>query len=147
MKPLLLPLLLASTALAATRPSTWAIAVPYANDRQLLATDFLRLPWHDEARNRDVPVKIYFPADAAGPVPVVLFSHGLGGTRETYEYLGRQWAANGYVVVHLQHVGSDDSAWRGQDRPMQSMRRAINVQGALDRVGDVKFVLDQLEAI
>jgi predicted dienelactone hydrolase len=80
-------------------------------------------------------------------MPVILFSHGLGGTRDTYEYLGRQWAAHGYVVIHLQHPGSDDSAWRGQQRPMQSMVEAANLQNALDRDQDVKFVLDQLEAL
>src|SRR5439155_21437910 len=78
------------------------ITPPYAPERKLATTDFLRFDWKDAKRDRDVPVKIYFPTDAAGPVPVVIFSHGLGGTREHYEYVGRQWAANGYVVVHLQ---------------------------------------------
>ena len=27
--------------------------------------------WHDGARDRDVPVKIYYPADAHGPCPVL----------------------------------------------------------------------------
>ena len=41
--------------------------------------------------------------------PVVLFSHGLGGSREGYGYLGSYWAAHGYVAVHLQHIGSDET--------------------------------------
>ena len=39
---------------------------------------------------------------------MIVFSHGLGGTRDGYEYLGRHWASYGYVSVHLQHKGSDD---------------------------------------
>ena len=92
-------------------------------------------------------MKIYFPTDAVGPFPVIVFSHGLGGTREGYEYLGRQWAANGYVCVHTQHIGSDDSAWRGQAQPMQAMRAAANLQNSLDRPKDVKFVVDQLASL
>src|SRR5256885_2019775 len=120
------------------------IAPPYAPDRKMLATDFVRVDWHDAARNRDVPAKIYFPTASAGPFPVIVFSHGLGGTREGYEYLGRQWAANGYVSVHLQHIGSDDSAWRGKDQPMQTMRQAANLQNAIDRAKDVQFAVEQL---
>ena len=65
------------------------IAPPYAADRTMLASDFVRADWHDVARNRDVPAKIYFPTEGAGPFPVIIFSHGLGGTREGYEYLAR----------------------------------------------------------
>src|SRR5450432_2590905 len=118
------------------RPVAPPVAVPYAAERKLSATDFVRFDWNDSARNRAVPVKIYFPTDGSGPFPVIIFSHGLGGTRETYEYLGRQWAANGYVSVHLQHIGTDDSAWRGQDKPMESMKRAINLQQAIERAKD-----------
>src|SRR5262245_52892801 len=77
-----------------------------------LKVGVLRLEWKDAARNRPVPVKVYYPSELAQRFPVILFSHGLGGTRETYEYLGRQWASHGYVAVHLQHLGSDDAVWR-----------------------------------
>lgn len=138
-------LVMCATTFAAEVPAP--VRVPYAPDRKLLQTEFLRLDWNDTARKRQVPVKIYYPADANGPFPVILFSHGLGGTRENYEYLARQWSANGYVCVHMQHIGSDDSAWRGQDRPMQSMRQAANAQNSIDRAKDVSFALDQLEAV
>ena len=48
------------------------------------------------------------------PVPVILFSHGLGGNREGSKFLGEHWAARGYVAVFLQHPGSDDSVWKGK---------------------------------
>ncbi|MCY2993583.1 MAG: hypothetical protein NTY19_37750 [Planctomycetota bacterium] len=62
----------------------------------------------DPARSRDIPLRVYLPA-AKDPAPVVLFSHGLGGSREGCGYLGHHWSARGYVVVFLQHPGSDNS--------------------------------------
>lgn len=103
--------------------------------------------WTDTARNRQVPVKIYFPESGAGPFPVILFSHGLGGTRDGYEYLGTHWASHGYVSVHLQHIGSDDAVWRGvkPSRIKKAMREAIaNPQNSINRPLDVRFAIDQL---
>src|SRR5262245_29770001 len=65
----------------------------------------------DKSRSRDIPIRIYLPAQES-PAPVVLFSHGLGGTRQGNAYCGKHWAARGYVVVFLQHADSDDSVWR-----------------------------------
>ena len=104
----------------------------------------------DEARDRTVPVKYYLPAGAAerGPMPLVVLSHGLGGTREVGAYLAEHWAAAGYVVVALQHPGSDDAVWRGRPAAerMEALRAATrNPQNAVDRAGDVSFVLDVLQ--
>jgi len=144
---LLLVVINARPLLAAAREVAPPVAAPYATDRKLLPTESELLDWKDSARNRGIPVKVYFPADGAGPVPVIVFSHGLGGTREGYEYLGRQWAAHGYVSIHLQHAGSDDSVWRGQTQPAESMVRAASLQNALDRDKDVKFAIDQLDSL
>lgn len=106
----------------------------------------LDLSVKDEARRRVVPLRIYLPR-AKQAAPVVLFSHGLGGTCEGSAYLGRHWAARGYAVVHLQHPGSDDSVWRNvpaADR-LAAMRKAANAENFLLRVRDVPAVLDVLE--
>jgi len=65
--------------------------------------------WHDAARSRDLPVKLYFPIEGAGPFPVIIFSHGVGGSREAFTYLGETWASHGYVAVFLQHPGTDEA--------------------------------------
>lgn len=57
----------------------------------------------DPHRGRPLPVRIYFPAAGRGPWPVVIFSHGLGGSRLGYSYLGRAWAQHGYVSIHPTH--------------------------------------------
>jgi predicted dienelactone hydrolase len=108
----------------------------------------LRADWFDAKRDRKVPVKIYFPQTGNGPFPVIIFSHGLGGSREAYEFLGRYWAERGYVSVHLQHLGSDAAVW--QDTPvtnlMANMRKAAaNLDNVSNRPLDVSFAIDQLE--
>jgi len=114
------------------------------------AVGSLLLTWHDGVRNRDVPVKIYFPKDAgkdAAPFPLIIFSHGLGGSREGYAYLGEHWASCGYVSAHLQHLGSDSEVLRGL-RPLKKMREAATVPAnAINRPLDVSFALDRLTAL
>jgi predicted dienelactone hydrolase len=102
---------------------------------------------HDQARQRDIPIRVYLPV-AKAPAAVVLFSHGLGGTRAGCTYLGEHWAARGYVAVFLQHPGSDDSVWKNQParERMAAMNRAASGQNFMLRVKDVPAVLDQLEA-
>src|SRR5277367_6520337 len=104
------------------------------------------LSFHDAARNRDIPLRIYLPTNTA-PEPVVLFSHGLGGSREGSKFMGEQWAARGYVAVFVQHPGSDDSVWK--DAPplerMKAMNQAASLDNFLLRVQDIPAVLNQLE--
>jgi predicted dienelactone hydrolase len=102
--------------------------------------------WTDPGRNRLVPVKVYSPVTGKGPFPVIVFSHGLGGSREGYKYLGSHWASHGYVSVHINHLGSDTAVLTKSGRPMRELRRAATDPGiALERPLDVRFVLDQLE--
>ncbi|QOV91157.1 alpha/beta hydrolase family protein [Humisphaera borealis] len=100
----------------------------------------------DVDRNREIPLRVYLPT-AASPAPVVLFSHGLGGSRENNPYLGEHWSGRGYVVVVMQHIGSDISVWK--DVPMAqrltSLKQAANLQNTLLRLRDVPAVIDQLE--
>lgn len=111
----------------------------------------LKLDWLDTSRQRSVPVLIYLPpvspASQAEPVPVIIFSHGLGGSREGYSYLGQHWSKSGYASVHVQHLGSDDAVWREAlpAERMQAVRRAAATPAnALARPADVTFVIDEL---
>ncbi len=100
--------------------------------------------WRDAGRERTVPVKVYAP-EGQRHCPVVLFSHGAGGSRGGYEYLGRHWASHGYLCVHLQHAGSDAEVWRGSADPLEAIRRAtMDPRNAVERPRDVRFVLGML---
>jgi dienelactone hydrolase len=100
----------------------------------------------DKQRKRKIPVKVYLPPEKK-PSPVVFFSHGLGGNRETCPYLGKHWAGRGYVCVFIQHPGSDDSIWKNAPlrERMQNMRQAANGENLQLRFEDVVAVIDQLE--
>jgi len=100
----------------------------------------------DDARKREIPLRIYLP-EGNEKAPVILFSHGLGGSREGSVFLGRHWSARGYIAVFLQHPGSDESVWKDK-RPLQkfaAMKKAANVENFLLRIKDVSVVLNQLE--
>ncbi len=120
---------------------------PYASKAGPYTVSVVEQDWTDTARDRVMPVRMYVPDGADGQLPVIVFSHGLGGTRSGYEYLGRHWASYGYLCVHIQHPGSDDAAWRGQADPMASMKAAANGRNTMQRGLDIKFALDQLEAL
>jgi pimeloyl-ACP methyl ester carboxylesterase len=78
-------------------------------------------------------------------VPLVVFSHGIGGSRRGYSYLGSHFAAEGYASLHLQHVGSDRSLW-GAGNPLAVVGRlqdAAQEAEAIARVHDLRFALDQ----
>src|SRR5579883_1704265 len=142
---LILPLL-GAVSLAAEADTTKTIAALQPADSNQVAV--VRYTWVDAKRHRDVPVKIYYPKTGGGRIPVTVFSHGLGGSREGYEYLGNYWASHGYVSVHLQHIGSDDSVWKGlpPEEIMPALRQAVlAIHNSVNRPLDVKFVLDQLE--
>ena len=82
----------------------------------------------DAKRSREIPIRVYLPKEKK-PAPVVLFSHGLGGSREGSAFLGDHWAARGYVAVFLQHPGSDDSVWKEKPpaQRMAAMRAAADL--------------------
>jgi predicted dienelactone hydrolase len=130
-------------AFAQSKPAAWS------PDRPLREVATLLMTWHDAARDRDVPVKIYYPANATRPCPMIIFSHGLGGTRDGYGYLGEHWAGCGYISVHLQHLGSDDSVWRGAglEAFAAMSRSAADPVNALNRALDVTFAINQLLAL
>lgn len=99
----------------------------------------------DEGLQREVPIRVYLPKER-GLAPVVLFSHGLGGSRSGSEYLGVHWASRGIAAVFLQHPGSDEGVWK--ERPagerMAALRRAASPENFQHRVRDVPVVLNEL---
>jgi predicted dienelactone hydrolase len=50
-------------------------------------------------------IRITAPA-GKGPFPVIVWSHGLGGSKDAYQPLVKHWAEHGYVVVQPTHADS-----------------------------------------
>lgn len=100
--------------------------------------------WPNQASGRVVAYRARVP-EGEGKRPTVIISHGLGGSLDAMEYLGRHWAEKGYLVVHLQHPGSDSSIWLGMalDRE-KTVKQATSVEEFTARVKDVRLALERL---
>jgi dienelactone hydrolase len=85
--------------------------------------------WTDVSRSRQIPVRVRVPTNA-GLWPVVLFSHGWGGSRAGGTLWGEAWVQAGFLVIHLDHSASAVTA------PFAAQLK--------DRVLDVQFVLGEL---
>ena len=114
------------------------LAVPMAA-RAAAPVQICEASWADPVReNRQVPVRIRMPA-GTGKVPLVLFSHGLGGSLDSGTDWAEAWAEAGIAVINVQHAGSDrgilrDGGWATAFSPTQLFARA----------GDIHFVLDEV---
>ena len=138
-----------ASAATSTEPNSQSDAAVPAESLQVDAALYTTqsFDWQDASRKRAVPAKIYLPAGSLKPggVPLVVFSHGIGGSKDGYSYLGRYFAAHGYASMHVQHVGSDRQVWSGNPlRIVARLTDAAQESEALNRVQDVKFALDRL---
>ena len=105
------------------------------------------LDWVDDARERPVPARLYQPiaSSSAAPAPLIIFSHGIGGSRLGYSYLGSYWASHGLASLHVQHVGSDRSIWFGNPFNLVSrLQEAAQEKEALARVFDLRYALTKI---
>lgn len=122
-----------STSSSSGIPQRYAVASHYFN-------------WYDVNRRKTLPFKMYYPLQPQAACPVVIFSHGLGGSREDCAYLGTDWAAQGIVSIHLHHPGSDSSLWqRRLLRSLNEMKSAYTrTWNGRARAEDIRFILDRL---
>jgi dienelactone hydrolase len=111
--------------------------------------EVLEFDWADAQRQRPVPVRLYWP-NAVSPsarVPLVVFSHGIGGSRRGYSYLGQHFSSHGIASLHLQHVGSDRNLWFGNPLGLLGrLQDAAQDKEAVERPRDLRFALDTLLA-
>lgn len=118
------------------------VATPWRDDAPATVIERAAV-LHDAKRNRDVPLRAYIP-DVRGPLPVVIFSHGIGEGRDSYRYYGLGLASRGYAVIHLQHAGTDiDVLKKGY---LNLYRETKNPENWRNRPLDVTFVLDEIIA-
>jgi Predicted dienelactone hydrolase len=128
-------------------------------------TDTSRIEaYADDGSYRELPVSFWYPADCPEPrsCPLVVFSHGSFGMKNSNETLYRELASHGYVVCAIDHTYQcfstklsngktvrlsrafmkEIAADSPQDRPEQSLPHFENWMKI--RTGDINFVLDTL---
>lgn len=107
---------------------------------------------HDEVRKADVPIRVRYPRDAGESLPVVVFSHGMGGSDSAFPELTTHWATHGYVVILPTHSDSIRlRRQRGQATPrsideLRDPRQLRNVD-PIGRRDDVSLIVDSLDKI
>jgi dienelactone hydrolase len=114
--------------------SSVAFAAPQVIDTEL----------RDTTRDRAIPIRMRVPS-GDNKAPLVIFSHGLGGSIDGGKAWGEHWSANGYFVIHVQHPGSDQEIMkRGVGAPLARLKRGANGEQLIARTQDVRFTLDEL---
>ena len=93
------------------------------------------------ARNRPIPVDVYWSRAATADKPTIVFSHGLGSVRTDLRYLAEHLASHGYVVAALEHPGSNET---NTNAAIAGKSPLLAPQEFLDRPKDISFVLDEL---
>jgi predicted dienelactone hydrolase len=132
-----------------TAPKRPAAVAPALLHPQVISVE---LEWFDAQRKRVVAARLHLPRSAVqaksqSPLPLVVVSHGLGGSRAGYSYLGRHWAEQGFASLHVQHPGSDRDVWFSNPfGVLRNLQRAASDDNAKDRVTDISFALDRLTA-
>jgi|SRR5579864_2862311 len=120
------------------------------NDGPLTVAEVSDIVLHDGKRNKDLHVRVFYP-NAPGKYPVIVFSHGAGGSQTCCESLTRHWASYGYVTIQPTH---DDSAVQRRNSGEENIRFMQAIRDALknpalwkSRPQDISFVLDSLPVL
>ncbi|HYI10184.1 MAG TPA: alpha/beta fold hydrolase [Thermoanaerobaculia bacterium] len=99
--------------------------------------------FRDTQRNKDIPFSIHYPT-RSGPHPLILFSHGFGGSYRTYVALTSYWASQGYVVIAPSHA---DSGRRRDVRRAEDIWESQTPADWRERVRDLTLFLDSLDEL
>lgn len=103
----------------------------------------------DRARERSIPVDIYWSEDTHGPL--VMISHGFGADRRFFAYLAQHLASHGLTVVSVEHPGSNVASLMSLPKESENAtkppNRILPATEFLDRPRDISFVLDRMEKL
>lgn len=133
------PIAVETLEFATQRDSSRPSATSASERPRLLAR---RASESETGAGRLVPIKVHLPA-GSGALPVVIFSHGAGGDWDTHFAQAQHLASHGYVVLCLEHVGSNRQRMTQGMRLMQNLDAMIHdADEVLTRPRDVSFAID-----
>jgi predicted dienelactone hydrolase len=97
-----------------------------------------RLALQDAKRGKELQLRIHYP-DASGPFPLIVWSHGAGGSKDNYLTLLEHWASHGYVTIQPTHSDSRSLAAKASD--------PISFRDWQSRPADISFILDSISEL
>lgn len=92
---------------------------------------------------RSFPIRVSIP-NGPGPFPVLVWSHGLGGSKDSYGPLVRAWTANGYAVVQPTHADSLSLLPQGERLNGLKNLSKVPITNAFERPKQISAILDFL---
>lgn len=114
-------------------------------------------------KEREIPVGIWYPKDAKkGSLPILLFSHGSFGVKDSNESLFLELASRGYIVMSLDHPHHSFMTTLSDNRKIMVdfnfLQSVMKSQGSQDlkgtleslkgwleiRLEDINYVLDKI---
>ena len=105
----------------------------------------------DTKRNKDVEVRIRYsrlPANV-GPYPIVIVSHGAGGSSMAFNDLCRLIASHGYIVLSPAHSDSIRLRKKNKDElgidAQKEIEKLADKVDPMDRLADVELILNSLD--
>ena len=88
------------------------------------------------APQRSLPSAIWYPKNASGPYPLIVYSHGFTSSRDETKYLLAQLASHGYVVLAANYPLTSGSAPGG-----------ANANDVSNQPEDIAFLIDSILAL
>ncbi|ESA34588.1 dienelactone hydrolase [Leptolyngbya sp. Heron Island J] len=129
------------TELAAAEPIDFS-QLPNLTQPGTLFWQTQELELYDSDRDRPLPVDLYLPK-SSGPNPLVVISHGFGGSRTNFVDIAQHLASHGIAVAAIEHPGSNLQQLKNLVAGNASASMAANE--FVDRPQDVSYLLDYLE--
>ena len=130
-----------TTRAAVSQPTEYAPA--YKSTAAKAVTGPVDVTLKDETRDKSLPVTIWYPSTGRN-YPVIIFSHGAGGSPTGYAKLLEYWAEHGYVVIAPTHADA-------QHGGLFDVKSALDSTGSpedrVNRVADVTFLVGALNSI
>jgi len=133
---------------ARSQPSTSPYTAPEGVYQVSIADD---VTVRDGKRNKELKIKVYAP-DAPGRFPLIVFSHGAGGSRESFGPLAHYWAAHGFICIHPSHadalVGGSSAGMSPRGALGSLLARTLGSPTAwVNRARDISSVIDGLDQV
>ena len=100
-----------------------------------------RNPQRQESSSFD----LYLPQsnqDNTQPYPLIIISHGLASSRQTFAYLGKHLASQGFAVAIPEHIGTNSEQFQ---EILTGLAKPPEAKHLINRPLDIKYILDTLE--
>ncbi len=108
----------------------------------------------DPARDKSVEVRVRYSrlSRNAGPYPVLIVSHGAGGSSMAFNDLCRLAASHGYIVISPTHADSVRLRKKQKDESLgidaeKEIQRLSELVDPADRLADIRLILDSLDTL